>query len=287
MLAFEATRGRSPGKRVYHLRVVGPHGSPLTARQALIRNALRPIDALPGLYALGLVSILRTGRGRRQRIGDIAAGTTVVLDDPGMWLRTPPWLLPGLTVFAVVCSLAAIVERIVPGPFAPTAAPFRPPVLPPRSVAGGPPLSGAWVAVKGPVDQSWGGVGGVRLLDTGHGWSIARSCDPRHRCSFTLTQRLTNGQTRTAPLVAASQDWYVTFPPRLAACGSRAGHLVRATLYSDWALWFTDHGRRVSARDQTSVPTAACGYREDDIVWTASFRAPGRWTQPPSSGSRS
>ena len=68
--AFEATRGRTPGKRRYHLRVSGASGAPLTARQALIRNALRPIDALPGLYAFGLVSILSTGRARRQRIGD-------------------------------------------------------------------------------------------------------------------------------------------------------------------------------------------------------------------------
>jgi uncharacterized RDD family membrane protein YckC len=286
MFAFEATRGRSPGKRVYHLRVVGPHGSPLTARQALIRNALRPIDALPGLYALGLVSILRTGRDRRQRIGDIAAGTTVVLDDNGTWLPTPNWLLPGLTVFAVVCSLASIVELIVLEPFASAVAPFRRPAPPPTTVRGGPPRSGAWVAIEGAADQPWGGAGGFRLLDAGHGWTIARSCDPRHRCTFTLTQQLTDGQSRTAPLVAEPQDWNVTFPPRLAACGYRSGHFVRATLHSEWALWFTDHGRKVNARDQTSVPTAACRYLEDDIAWTASLRSAGQPTKPPSTRTR-
>ena len=271
--AFEATRGRSPGKRVYHLRVVGRHGSPLTARQALIRNALRPIEALPGLYAFGLVSILWTGRERRQRIGDIAAGTTVVLDDNGTRLRTPAWLLLGLTVFAVVCSLASIIELVVLERFASAVAPFRRPASPPATARGGPPRPGRWVAIAGATAQYWGGVGGFRPPDAGRGWTIARSCGPRHRCTFTLTQHLTDGQSRTAPLVAEPQDWDVTFPPRLAACGYHSGRLVHATLYSGWALWFTDHGRSASSREQTSIPTAACRYFEDDISWTASFRS--------------
>ena len=46
----------------------------------LIRNALRPLDALPALYVVGCVAVLAT----RQcvRIGDIAAGTLLVYDDP-------------------------------------------------------------------------------------------------------------------------------------------------------------------------------------------------------------
>jgi uncharacterized RDD family membrane protein YckC len=36
------------------------------------------VDALPILYIVGFISIAVTGDGRRQRVGDIAAGTRVV-----------------------------------------------------------------------------------------------------------------------------------------------------------------------------------------------------------------
>ena len=71
------------GKRVMKLRVVGPGGTKLTAGPALIRNVVRFVDWLPGLYIVGAITVYATGP-RRQRLGDIAAKTNVVAED------TPP-----------------------------------------------------------------------------------------------------------------------------------------------------------------------------------------------------
>src|SRR5271169_3597072 len=40
--------GQTPGKRVMRLRVVSIEGQPITAMQAVTRNVLRFVDALPG-----------------------------------------------------------------------------------------------------------------------------------------------------------------------------------------------------------------------------------------------
>ena len=72
----EATFGATPGKLLLRLRVVRLDGQPLDLRAMLIRNLMRLIDALPLLYLVGGVSVLAT-RGS-QRLGDLAAGTTVV-----------------------------------------------------------------------------------------------------------------------------------------------------------------------------------------------------------------
>jgi len=74
---FEAVwSGQTPGKRVVGLRVIEVSGRPITVYMAIIRNLLRLVDQLPGMYALGILSILVTTR--QQRIGDLAAGTVVV-----------------------------------------------------------------------------------------------------------------------------------------------------------------------------------------------------------------
>ena len=109
--AFEAVWGATLGKRVFGVRVVGLEGAPVTAPQALIRNLLRVIDALPLLYAAGLLAMARSGGTRRQRVGDLAAGTTVMLIAGHRPLRTPPWLLPATVVLSTVLSVAAIAIR--------------------------------------------------------------------------------------------------------------------------------------------------------------------------------
>jgi uncharacterized RDD family membrane protein YckC len=110
--ACEASNGQTIGKRVFHVRVATLTGTPLTARQAAIRNVLRFADALPIFYASGLLSIMRTGRARRQRIGDVVAGTTVVLDAHGKPLATPRWLLPVATILATATSFAVILPLV-------------------------------------------------------------------------------------------------------------------------------------------------------------------------------
>jgi uncharacterized RDD family membrane protein YckC len=71
--------GRTPGKRAMHLRVVGETGHPITFRQSVMRNLLRAADFLPTMYALGALVMGRDERFRR--LGDLAAGTMVVVED--------------------------------------------------------------------------------------------------------------------------------------------------------------------------------------------------------------
>ena len=79
----ELVWAQTVGKRVMKLRVVGPGGAKLSAGPALIRNVVRFVDWLPGLYIVGAITVYATGP-RRQRLGDIAAKTNVVAED------TPP-----------------------------------------------------------------------------------------------------------------------------------------------------------------------------------------------------
>jgi len=69
-------QGRTPGKRMAHLRVVDGRGLPLTLEQSFVRNVVRVLDFAPLFYgAGGLVSLL--DRDHR-RLGDILADTLVV-----------------------------------------------------------------------------------------------------------------------------------------------------------------------------------------------------------------
>jgi uncharacterized RDD family membrane protein YckC len=72
--------GQTPGKRAIGIRVVVTSGRPLEAIDAILRNLLRIVDQMPGMYAVGLLSIFLTSRN--QRLGDLAAGTVVVHDRP-------------------------------------------------------------------------------------------------------------------------------------------------------------------------------------------------------------
>ena len=75
--AFEAVwNGQTPGKRMIGLRVIHASGRPVSVFEAILRNIIRIADQLPGIYAVGILSVLLTERS--QRLGDIAAGTVVV-----------------------------------------------------------------------------------------------------------------------------------------------------------------------------------------------------------------
>jgi uncharacterized RDD family membrane protein YckC len=75
----EASAGQTLGKRALGIRVRRLDGEPLGVGAVTIRTVLRAIDVLPLFYLLGFIVILVTGVNRRQRIGDLAAGTTVGL----------------------------------------------------------------------------------------------------------------------------------------------------------------------------------------------------------------
>lgn len=87
--------GRTVGKMIFRLRVISVDGRPIGAGQAAIRNLLRSADLAPLLslqvfspeappaYVIptlfvGLISMILTSR--MQRVGDLAAGTMVIVD---------------------------------------------------------------------------------------------------------------------------------------------------------------------------------------------------------------
>jgi uncharacterized RDD family membrane protein YckC len=71
-------RGQTVGKRVMRLRVMDAEGLRLRPAQIVLRNLLRPVDSLPVLYLLG--GAVTFFNRRRQRLGDLAAGTVVVAE---------------------------------------------------------------------------------------------------------------------------------------------------------------------------------------------------------------
>lgn len=73
---LEGLFGASVGKAVTGLRVTNLDGHIVTWQAALIRNVIRPLDALPLAYLLG--GILALGSRHHQRLGDRLAGTVVV-----------------------------------------------------------------------------------------------------------------------------------------------------------------------------------------------------------------
>ncbi len=78
---FEALwNGQTPGKRWTHLRVIKDSGHPISAYDAILRNLLRIVDALPTFYATGLITMLISPE--KKRVGDYAAGTVVVHEKP-------------------------------------------------------------------------------------------------------------------------------------------------------------------------------------------------------------
>ena len=85
--------GQTIGKRAMGLRVVSANGRPVNLTQAILRNLLRYVDLMPfvswpfGVEVAGLAIIPTCGvgllasffGGRLQRVGDVIAGTVVVI----------------------------------------------------------------------------------------------------------------------------------------------------------------------------------------------------------------
>ncbi len=107
---FETLFGASPGKALGHLRVVDGQGRPATFPSVLVRNLIRPIDALPFAYLLGGALVLATRT--HQRLGDRIAGTRVVrvenVAQPGepraVMRRRKVAIAAGFAVFLVICG---------------------------------------------------------------------------------------------------------------------------------------------------------------------------------------
>ena len=82
--ALESGKGQTLGKRLMKIRVVRADGRPAGMGEIAVRTILRVIDN----YLVGLIVMLATGE-RRQRIGDLAAGT-IVVDAAGPAPMAPP-----------------------------------------------------------------------------------------------------------------------------------------------------------------------------------------------------
>lgn len=73
-----AMQGQTPGKRMAGVRIAQRDGGQPSVAALLIRNVFRLIDSLPATYLIGLTTCFLTAH--RVRIGDMAAGTLLVLD---------------------------------------------------------------------------------------------------------------------------------------------------------------------------------------------------------------
>lgn len=80
-LAFEIfMNGQTPGKRVLNIQVVRLDGSPANIGNYILRWLLAFLDFGIMSGAIALIVIIFNGKG--QRLGDIAAGTTVIKKEP-------------------------------------------------------------------------------------------------------------------------------------------------------------------------------------------------------------
>jgi uncharacterized RDD family membrane protein YckC len=78
-MLFEALmNGQTPGKKIQNIRVVRVNGQSIGFLESAIRNIIRAVDMLFGIYPLGLLVMFLSQRS--QRIGDFAAGTVVILE---------------------------------------------------------------------------------------------------------------------------------------------------------------------------------------------------------------
>ena len=90
----EALTGATLGKLAAGIRVAMPEGAAAGPGAALVRNLLRPVDAV-GLYLVG--GIVALTNARRQRLGDLVAGTVVIKQPTTAGMRLGG-VLPALLV---------------------------------------------------------------------------------------------------------------------------------------------------------------------------------------------
>lgn len=111
--------GQTPGKYILGLRVLTDNGQPINGMQAALRNILRSADIILGIGCLVVMTLNR----KYQRLGDLVAGTVVVveerqwltgvakLDDPRA-IQLAAYLPPNFVITrSMAKALATYVER--------------------------------------------------------------------------------------------------------------------------------------------------------------------------------
>jgi uncharacterized RDD family membrane protein YckC len=251
----ELKSGQTIGKRMFHVRVTSATGAPATAGQIALRNVLRIADSLPFLYASGLISMIRTGPGRRQRIGDVAAGTVVLLEPGAKPLRTPRWLLPALALLATVISLAIVI-----------------PILnhTGSTRAGEPPVQGAWLAHSQTVSSRGYGNEPRGIAR----WTIAGQCPSQGPCALSLIFQAPGERAFSASLNPERGGWLALFRPFSAYCGETNGQPIFWQQRSTIALRFTDGGRSAEGIERDVSRSPICGYGAAVRRWTAHLASP-------------
>lgn len=101
--------GQTLGKRALGLRVVNADGTPITWMPSVVRNLLRVVDVVPGVYGVGLASTLIDRHARR--LGDIVARTLVIhVDDLPVGQKVPSSPALPLPIVLAPDEQAALVE---------------------------------------------------------------------------------------------------------------------------------------------------------------------------------
>ncbi len=103
-LVLEAAIGQTVGKLLVGLRVVRAGGGRPNVWEVATRTLVRVVDWLPALYLVGFISMLATG-ARRQRLGDLAAGTGIA--------RAVPMRHRGLAAAGLASSLVLVLAGSV------------------------------------------------------------------------------------------------------------------------------------------------------------------------------
>lgn len=101
---LEGFFGATVGKALARVRVTDLQGRRVSWQGALLRNAIRPVDAFPGVYLLGGALTLVTGT--HQRLGDRLAGTVVLPVDA---VTSPPLPRPALRTRLAVLALPVVI----------------------------------------------------------------------------------------------------------------------------------------------------------------------------------
>jgi uncharacterized RDD family membrane protein YckC len=71
--------GQTVGKALMGIRVVSEQGVPISGAQAILRNLVGAVDGYAFFFQIGLASMILSRRF--QRLGDMAAGTMVVIEE--------------------------------------------------------------------------------------------------------------------------------------------------------------------------------------------------------------
>lgn len=104
----EALWGQTIGKRLLDLRVVRRDGSAASVNEVAARNVVRVVEE----PVIALVVLVASGRKRRQRVGDLLAGTTVARSDG----TRPPAPSPLLYVYPAIWLMGAVLFGLLVEP---------------------------------------------------------------------------------------------------------------------------------------------------------------------------